>query len=52
MSYPPYKKQGFENGQVLEDKHLIVIEEGIIELQEQIDEIASISDTDIKQICK
>lgn len=48
----PYQKQGFENGQVLEDKHLIKIEEGILELQDNLSDIETISDTEIDQICQ
>lgn len=42
----PYERQGFENGQVLEDKHMIAIEDGILELQSDLKEI----DADLKKI--
>lgn len=49
----PYERQGFENGQVLEDKHMIAIEDGILELQSDLEEMdAGLKeiDSDLKEI--
>ena len=48
----PYERQGFENGQVLEDKHMIAIEDGILELQQDLEEIDTIEESEILGICK
>lgn len=48
----PYERQGFENGQVLEDKHMIAIEDGILELQSDLEEIDAIEESEILGICK
>ena len=48
----PYERQGFENGQVLEDKHMIAIEDGILELQQDLEEIDVIEESEILGICK
>lgn len=48
----PYERQGFENGQVLEDKHMIAIENGILELQSDLEEIDAIEKSEIIDICK
>lgn len=48
----PYERQGFENGQVLEDKHMIAIEDGILELQQDLEEIDAIEESEILGICK
>lgn len=46
-----YTKQGFENGQVLNDTNLIKIEDGIIDLQEDLDDIVPITESEIDNIC-
>ena len=48
----PYESQEFKDGQTLEARHMIAIENGILELQSDLEKIDAIEESEITDICQ